>query len=724
MRRSGVVSRDDLVKRLIDVPPDQTLVVAAPAGYGKTTTMVLWDEADRRPFAWVGLGPLDDAPVHLLQHIAAAFDDLDPIDATIADALARPGADPILDLLPTLIRVIDDRAPCVLVLDDTDHLRSAETLQCLDGLLSTATAGCQVALVGRSTPPLHLARRRMADAVFDLGTPDLVMEPSEAAAIFDHAGLRLGDDQVRALVDRTEGWAGGLHLAALALTRTDDSEMGWVFADGDRLVADYLMEEVLGNQAEETVAFLERSAVLDRMHAELLDELLDASDSGRRLTELEHSGNLFIVPVQGEAGWYRYHHLFSEFLRVRLRERDPQGAQRLEARASALLMDRGDVDGAIRHAVASGDSDRAADLILCQTLPMINRGQPALLRQWLDLLGPESASRSPAAAVAWAYYGHTTGDVELMKRSLADAESTGWEGPLADGSPSLEVALATLRSLTGWHGVEGVVRDTQLVRDAGPPPDNPWWGVATQVQGACYSMLGQFDLARDRLMESLETTAQAPVQEAVARAQLALLALHDDDLTEAERLTSQAVRIVDGGNLQRVLNTIPVFPISALVAARCGRPDDARRMSAAAREMVARADYQAPRIVLLTHLLLAKVALSIGDRPQARASAKDAERVRRREGSATYLNEQLDEFHAQLAHGDDGQAPEIPPITSAEMRVLAYLPTHLSLREIAEALYISRNTVKSHSVAIYRKLGVASRSEAVSEARRAGILTT
>lgn len=698
-------------------------MITAPAGYGKTTTLQLWEEADRRPFAWVDLGPLDDDPVNLLRHIAVAFHNLDPLDAETLTTLGRPGADPIIDLLPSLTQIIEDRVPCVLMFDDTHHLHSAESLQCLDGILSTAAQGCQMTLVGRSTPAVHLARRRMGDGVFDLGAPDLAMTPTEAAGVFDHAGLDLGDELVEALVQRTEGWAGGLHLAALALARADGTSVEWAFADTDRLVADYLVEEVLAVQPAETVAFLERSAVLYRMHAQLLDDLLETSDSGRRLTELEQSGNLFLIPIDGRTGWYRYHHLFGKVLRERLRTREPQVAQRLEERASALLMDRGDIDGAIRHAIAAGDSGRAADLILSQTLSLISRGRPGLLRQWLDLLGPDSTERFPAAAVAWAYYGHTTGDAELMKRAAADAERSGWTGPLADGSPSLSVALATLRALTGWQGIEGILSDTQLVRDAGPPADNPWWGVATLLQGASYSMLGQFDLARERLMEALETTAQAPVQEAVARAHLALLALYDDALTEADRLISRALTLVETENLQRVLNALPVFPIGALVAARCGRHDEARRLAGTAREFAARADYQAPRVVLFTHLLLAKTALCLGDRPQARASVKDAERVQRREGSATYLNEQLDELRAQLAHGDDGRTTEIPPITSAEMRVLAYLPTHLSLREIAEALFISRNTAKSHSVAIYRKFGVSSRSEAVSEARRLGILT-
>ena len=719
---AGVVPREALVERLIEVSDEQLVVVTAPAGFGKTTTLALWEEANTRPFAWVHLDDLDNDPVHLLRHITVSIDRVAPSETQLTGVLTGAGSSPDLDMVPALVRALEDRAPIVLVLDDLHLITAADSLRALMGVIVGRAGSTQLVLAGRTASPLPLARYALTSGVFELTAEDLAMDSREAAQLLHHAGIDLAGDDIEALVRRTEGWPAGLHMAALRLGGRGQHAEALRFSGRDRLVADYLFEEVLNAQPAEMVDFLQRSAVLERMNADLLDELLERHDSAERLEQIERSGNMFLVPLDSERDWYRYHRLFGEMLRVRLCRDDPDLARALDLRASRLLEERGDDDRAIRHAARAGDIGRAADLIFARTLELVTEGRVALLGRWLDLLGADAMDHHVSAALAFAWYGDVSGDLDLLKRAMIAAEHSGESGPLADGSPSVSVAVAVLHALQGWNGVEGVLHDAQIVRDGGRQPENPWWAVGTVQQGTAYSMLGQPDLARQRFTEALEVTSEAPALEAPAVAQLALLALDEGDEAEADRLAKHALHLMMLHNLESVLPTIAVFPVAALVAARHGRRDEAERAAAAGRRMLARLQDLSPRTALLANLLLAKTALALGDLGEALTLAREAKRARRRDPSAVHLNEQLDDLLAQIDGSGNGLVAGGQTITTAQLRVLSYLPTHLSLQEIADQLGISRNTAKSHTVAVYGKLGVSSRSDAVRAAQRLGVL--
>jgi len=721
--RLGLLPRKAQVKELLDASGDQVVVVAAPAGYGKTTTMTLWDAADERPFAWVHLGPVDDDPVHLLRHVAVAVHQIHPIDEADGRELTGAGRSVPLDMLPAVVRILEAASPLVVVLDDVHVPTSSTALSCLDHLLDHRPDGCQLALVGRSVPALPLARRRMSDGVVEVDTQDLALTDHEAAQLLEHAGITLDEPAVQELVRQTEGWPGGLHLAALALSRRDRPAQAGAFSGRDRLVADYLVEEVLEGLPPATVDFLQRSAILDAMNAALLDDLLETDTSARMLRDIDQTGNRFLVPLDDEREWFRYHHLFAEMLRARLWATDPRRARRLHARASNLLERSGDSDGAVRHAVAADDDEHAADLILAHAVELVFGGRAAQLRQWLDLLGLDAIERLPAAAVAWAWYGLAAPDHPLIVRATTAATRSGWSGPLADGSPSIAVAVASVRSMTGSEGLPGVLRDAQIVRDGGGPDVNPYWGMATVIQASAVFQRGELALARELFVESLPSLARTPAFEAGALAQLALLELRDGNDTAADELAARAIHLTEVHNLEGVVPSVSAFAVGALVAARRGRTDDAVVTAAAARRMVVRLGLLSPRTVLFCDLLLAETALVLGDRGEARELLDEAERAAEREPTAVGLRDQLDRLRDELARSDltPGAAAAVG-LTSAELRVIPYLSTHLSLQEIAEQLFISRNTAKSHSVAIYRKLGVSSRSAAVAEAQRLGII--
>lgn len=720
-RRPGVFERPVLVDRLARAEDIQVAVVSAPAGYGKTTILALWDDADARPFAWVHLTPADDDPAHLLRHIALALDVLEPVPREVASNLG-PGRPVDDDMLPSLGRWLQARPPLVLVLDDAHHLTSAETCRRVERLAAYLPERSQVALAGRSVGAFRLARLRLSGEVVAVGANDLAMSPEEAALLLGNLGVSVDEAGGQELVSRAEGWPAGLHLAALALASRGDADGGGIPTGADRLVGDYLVEEVLSGLPDGTVRIIEQSAVLERMSAPLLDEVLDGDRAPRVLDELERAGNMFLVPLDRQGEWYRYHHLFREVLRARLGRREPGTVQRLESRASRVLERRGDIDGALRHAASAGEVTRVADLVLRDTGRLVFQGDVARLGRWLELLGRDRMEQLPAAAMAWAWYGMAVGDGQLIQRAVLAAERQPGEGPLADGTPSVEVAVAMVKALTALDGVPGVIRDSERVRAAGGPATNPWWALATVVRGTAQSMLGELDEARDLLLEALPYVVEAPGIEAGTRAHLALIELRLGRRAEADRLATAALRIADRHDLEDVTIMVPVFAVGCLVGARHGRPGEARRAATSAQALLGRLDGLSPRTRLLGYLLLAEAAAALDHGAEARDLVEKAERARGQDGTATYLNQLLGLLREQLSTGTLAGVRSHSPMTPAELRVLALLPTHLSMQDIADRLLISRNTVKSHLVAIYRKLGVDSRGHAVLTAQRRGLL--
>lgn len=720
--RPGTIRRDDLVKRLLAADRDRIVVVTAPGGYAKTTTMRLWQDLDERSFAWVDLDRLDNDPVHLLRHIALPLDEIAPLAAAAVTALTGAGMDAEADMVPALVGDLVDREPFVLVLDDVHRLTSAAALACLRAVVGAVPEGSQVVLAGRSAPRIGLSRLRLDRGVLTLGVEDLAMSEAEAVELLGHCDVVLGDEALSSLVEQTEGWPGGLHLAALALggAGVEAGAAHDVFSGRNRLVADYLVEEVLGAIDDATVEFLERSSVLERMNAALLDDLLEADDSGRRLDALERSGNMFLVPLDAERNWYRYHHLFGDLLRARLARTDPGGARMLHRRASRLLEERGDVDAAIHHAVAAGEAGRAAGLILVQAPRLALSGRAATLTEWLAALGGTAVDDDPAAAIATAWTAVASGDREVLEQATLAAERADRGDLLADGSASVAVAVAMVRAMTAMRGLAGVIEDAEIVRGAGDAATNPWWAMATAVRATALSMRGDVDEAREQIHSVLPHLGGLPAFEAAAEAHLALIDVDAGDLAAAAAHSARALGLADRHGLEGVLPAASVFAAGSLVAALGHRGDESARLAAVTARMLERMGTLSPRTSLLCHLTLARAALCAGDPTSARFHAARAGLARRSEPGALKLNRQLDDLQDRLA--GTGAAVLVDPLTPAELRLLPYLPTHLSLQEIAGRLFISRNTAKTHTVAIYRKLGVSSRGAAVDTAHRLGLV--
>lgn len=720
--RPGILDRRRLTKLFLDDGDASVIGVLAPAGYGKTTAVQLWREADHRDFAWVHLSESDDDPVHLLRHIAAAIHLVSPVTDGLVRVLTGVGRAIDTEVLPALGGTIAERDPFVLVLDDAHLLVSEAPWAVIQGLLAYLPEGAQVALIGRAMPGLHRVRQRLSGEYVEHDAAELAMDESETLTLFAQDGFDLDSGDLQRIMSQTEGWPAGLGLAVLALREHDPADGARYFSGHDRLVADYLVEEVLAGVDATTAEFLLRSSVLDQMSPSLLDAVLDREDTARMLDKIERRGNLFLVPLDSQREWFRYHHLFGTMLRKQLEIEFPGELHRLHARASEALESRGDVDGAVRHAVAAGDTGRAADLVLQHTFEAIDQGEAGRLGQWLELLGDAVVLNHPSAAIASAWHAITVTDVTRLGQAIQAAGTITWEGPLADGTPSLAVGVAAVRALAAIEGDEGVMRDTAVVRSGGGPRVNPWWGYATALAGTTASLVGDNARAREMLVAGLGEVTKSPSMEAGFLGVLVLVEAYTGNLDEAERLTHRAMELCEAHNLEGVVLVIPAYAGAALVAAERGRVDEAHAASLRTRRLLARLGDLSPRSALRGYLALAQAARALGEHAEARSFAAEADRARQRDPSCTFLNELLDRLNEVLARTGQDPTSTVAPITAAELRILEYLPTHLTQQEIAAAVFVSRNTVKSHTLALYRKLDVSSRSAAVDEARRLGIL--
>jgi LuxR family maltose regulon positive regulatory protein len=707
-----VVRRPDLIRRLRSAAGGDLVVITAPAGYGKTTAAALWDADDERSFAWARIDHLDDDPAHLLLHLATAVVELSQIDHDLLRYLRGPGRPPVTHLLPAVVQVLEECGPVVLVLDDVHKLSAPDAVTALHLLIDAAPPTTTIALLGRYMLPLDIARRRLQKTVVEVGQEMLRFSREEALAALEIVSGPRSHATATAVVDLCEGWAAGIVLTAMALR---DGAALDALSGRNNLVVEYVVEEVLDRLDAHVATFLVESAVLDRFNAEQLDAVLGRHDSARILESMATTGNPFLIALDYQHRWYRYHHLFGDVLRDRLRADNTARFRELAVRAADLLEREGDIDGALLLALDAGDRARAASLVNREAVRLSFDGRAGVLARRLGMLDARTFAEHPDAAVARTWFGVTTADAELIQRSLMLAHRADDGQPLSDGTPSVKVAVALISSMLGAGGVNDVIRHADAVRAAGDSLVNPWWGAATVMKGAAEAMRGQVNRARVLLESALPVTEDLPGFQAAALAHLALLDLGSGDDESAVQRSDAARTLVDKYDLCDVVPMIVVYATSAVMGARVGDVASAREAVRKTEVLLDRLGHLAARTALTGHGLLAWTGAVIGDSDLLAKHLAAAERLRHREPDAVALLQRIERVKS-LATG------AARPLTAAELRLLPHLATHLSLQSISEVLMVGRETAKSQATSIYRKLGVSSRAEAVAEAKRVGLI--
>jgi LuxR family maltose regulon positive regulatory protein len=697
-------------------------LVLAPAGYGKTTLLADWAAADDRPFAWVRLSATERDPLRLVSALATALEAIEPVGWEVFEALSSGRHDAAAVALQRLARALARKEHAfVLAIDDLHSLPPRVVLPVLQAIWQAVPAGAQLALAARGDAGLPVGRLRAHRSSIELRAADLALTRSEAGALLRMAGLALEPHDVLTLLRRTDGWPAGLYLAALSLSHQGREGRVAGFAGDDRYVSEYVREEVLAGLAAKRLEFLMQTSVFDRLTGPLCDAVLGRSDSAKELEALAHA-NVPIAVLDRNRTAYRYNPLFADVLRSELRRLEPGRDAWLHRRASARLSKQGDTDRALRHAIEAADLPRAGRLLWDCTLDRLARGRGDEVAAVLDRFSHEQVARTPLLALVAA-------SASLARGRLDEAD--GWTTvaaggqPVVGSSPRRDPAGAGVALMRAWIGRAEV---GQIGADATRAETlleakSPWRPLCGFLRGVALHLEGDPEAARLLLEEAgHRAAATVPLVQALCLAQLALAALDAGDSERAAVLASRARAQLERFELQRCPLAALVFSICAWLHARSPNEAEALADLEQALELVARFTDPSPWYEAECRLALADAAVFLNRPTVASEQLAKAESASRRVSGGAVPARWLAETRGRVEQAASAGAAVHWNLTDAELRVLGYLPSHLCFREIAERLYVSSNTVKTHARAIYRKLGASSRGEAVDRARGAGLV--
>src|SRR5215204_4236665 len=464
--RPKLIARPRLIAELERESGRKLTLISAPAGFGKTTLLVEWlkGRADGdQSVAWVSLDEGDNDPVRFLSYLVAALRRTvgEGFGEGVLAALRSPEPPRMEAVLGAFVNELDDLPGEVAVVLDDYHVIDSESVhRIVSFLLERLPEGVHIVISGRVDPPLPLARLRTRGQMSELHAADLRFTPEEAAAFLsDVMGLNLSAGDVAALEQVTEGWIAALQLAALSMReRKDISGFIRSFSGSHRDVFDFLAEEVLQRQTDQVQTFLLETSILDRLSGPLCDALTGRNNGQRTLERLERE-NLLVVPLDDDRVWYRYHHLFVDFLRGRLRRESPERTVELHLRASEWYEENALVAEAVNHALSAGDHERAARLMESSVGQTWYRGEVMTLLDWLRKLPKEAMLRRPLLMVWYAAALMLVGRFDGVESLLREAESAvgafgeggGEEPQLRADEADPQHVLATAAAVRSLH---------------------------------------------------------------------------------------------------------------------------------------------------------------------------------------------------------------------------------------------------------------------------------
>ncbi|MFL6136968.1 MAG: LuxR C-terminal-related transcriptional regulator [Frankiaceae bacterium] len=719
--RDGVIIRGELVDTLRERTEVPVVAISGPPGYGKTTLLVQWSIEDQRPFAWLTVDRAANNPVALATYMMLALQQLGDVDHRALSALGDESSVSAV-LLPRLGRMLAEiPRPFVLVVDDAGLLTSPATVPVLMTVARHLGDGSQLVVAGRTIPRLPLSKLRAERHLLAIGQDDLRFSTSEAAGVLAAAEVELPGEDMQALVSRTEGWPAAVHLAALGLgqvshQRSERSALGV----GDQVVADYLRREILATVPPDQVQFLVRTSILTKLCVELCDAVIGISGSANSLRELARA-NLFVVPLDSQEHWYRYHGLFRRVLQQVVEEDDPRLVAQLHSRASRWLEAAGYVEEAIQHAQAAHDVARAARLVWSQTAALVASGRSQTLRRWLDGFSNEQVVGHAKLCLTAAWCALENGRpvdhwIDAAERGLFDATQPG---ELA----SIQAAITLLHAERARDGMAAMRAHAERAMEL-QAPDDLWRPFAEYLQAVAALLTGAPEEARRRLAATQHLAADLALHshQALCLAQLAAMAIEAGDWIESAALVDAACDVLVEKDIADSPLISLVHCVATVMLAKRGRTDQAKQLARRAMRMIAVINQCPPWLAVQARYLLGRAHLLMGDTAAARVLLSEAQRYLHGVPDAMWLREGLDQAwtHVERFPLATGVGPSA--LTSAELRILQLLPTYLSFEQIGRRLLISRNTVKTQAIATYRKLGVASRGEAVERARSLGMI--
>ena len=697
------------------------LRVLAPSGYGKSTQVAHWVTGDARHVGWVDLERIDNDPFVLASALARA---LTSQGGELSDAQwdaafdGRGAAGNIAPQLGGLVEQIE--RPFVLVLDDVHLVDSIDSSAVIDAVAEHLPSSCTLVLCGRSHPDQRsLARRRLHPGVIDVAVHDLALDATETDELLTSMGVRLELRSLTELCDGFEGWAAGIRLAGLALRR--EGEPSWLSPDqvGDATyVVDYLRSEWTGQLTPEDKAFLCEAACLNRFTGEMCDQVLGRTGSLSLLRHM-HREELLLLPLDQRDEWFRMHPLLARSLSSELHESEPDRWLEIHRSAARWWTEQGDIDLAFEHAITAQDLNLAEELAAEHGPDYTSRNLYTTVHRWLASFPADYVRSSGALCSVHALDALRLGDgarawhwYEQLERVLGAQPAPS--ASLRLRADALRITLSTEPASELLAAGERVIAENE---------SNAWGSLALYALGGLQFLAGD-----PKAEETLTTGAfvaelnEMPVRRANCLAAAAIVADFRGDRELSATRTREAWDILNGYHAELPLTTALAQGILAVTEARAGRRDLAVAHLDRGRRMLVTFHPVAPWFNVLGRLALGRAALLVDDRTTSRSLLRELEHFLRAEPPDGGARPHLESLRASIDAARQLPSDRAWALTEAELKVLQFLPTNLTLGDIATRLFVSRNTVKTHVAAIYRKLDATSRSEAVDLARRTGVL--
>lgn len=671
--RAALVARPRLLARLDAGLAGKLTLISAPAGFGKTTLVSAWLQASARPVAWLSLDEGDNEPTRFFTHLAGALHQVAPaVGESVPEMFRAPHPPPLEGVVAALLNPLAAHPePFVLVLDDYHALTHPPLHAAVAFLIEHLPPTMHVVLTTRHDPPLPLPRLRVRGQLTEIRAADLRFTEEEASEFLNPLmGLDLTGESVAALERRTEGWIAGLQLAALSLRgRADAPAFIAAFSGDDRHVVDYLMEEVVARQPPDVQSFLLRTSILSRLTAPLCAALLapQPARASQAMLERLDAANLFLIPLDSQRGWYRYHHLFADLLRYRLQREEPEQVPELHRRASAWFAEAGELEEAMHHALAIPDPALAADLLAEESEQLIAESHTSTLLQWMARLPPAELYARPYLSVGCAWALTLTWQADAAQTFLEAVEAAL---PTFSGfyqakfgrtitREELQGHLTAIRSfLVRLHGdVAGANRLAQLALEQLPREAAIARIAAGLSLGTTHLELGAWEEAQRALQEAAalaKRTTLNPYAGLEALNVQGLVAALRGHLSEASAFYHEALRLGTRG--QPLPATYSTH--SALAQVHLLRHELPEATAFLERGQPLAAQMGRYEGVVEIHLLHAQVALAGGNLPLARTLVEQAEEtMQARRVPSDLLSQRLPTHVAlHLAQGDTAAA--------------------------------------------------------------------
>jgi LuxR family maltose regulon positive regulatory protein len=737
---ASLVSRPRLIARLEAGAQGKLILVSAPAGFGKTSLIAEWANQCREEclVSWVNLDESDNELIRFLGYLIAALQthQKEIGEAALSGLQSIPPV-PIEAALASLINEIDSlQERIILVLDDYHLINSTPIHEAVGFLIEHQPAQMCLVIATRTDPPLPIHRLRARGQMTEIRVDELRFNNEETRYMLEGILEKtIATDDITALDRRVEGWAAGLQMVGISMQdREDLHEFVQSFSGSHRYIMDYLTEEIFNQQPAHIQDFLLRTSVLDRLSGPLCDYLLgaelhagdeqDEPPSAQQTLEYLEQANLFLLPMDQERRWYRYHNLFASLLQQRLRQTWPEEIPGLMRRAATWFADANYIEEAFTYALSTNDSDFAADLIESQSLNLLKSGALSTLLRGLKQLPEEIILERPWLNVYLSWALLLTGELGEIERYLGAAEDR--QEALAEAK-DLRGHVAAIRAYAALlrGNIELGYAQAQEALDLLPKDDLTVRSVVAFVMGGVNIMRQDIPGAIEAMQEAGEIGERAGnIHLAVsALSSAGSLMIGQGKLSEAERVYDRALKLATGKSGQLLPIAANIF--SGLAQLYLAQNDLSKARDAAEKGVELAGQWGNVDSEAGNYISLAYVHRMEGNEAEAQQALEEVKRIAATHTLSPGFEERMAGFEAQAKTQPPGSPQQgllVEPLTERELEVLRLMAEGRSNAEIAAELIVALGTVKAHTSSIYRKLDVRSRTEAVIKASELGLL--